>query len=490
MAPLPKSLLTFSDASGLDSWFKDFEAKNIMSEEYTNSKSFCFDLRMATQWKKLPTRAENDAMIAQLVHERLKTCAPIKEFAWTACDGMVERGLNWFDRNKDSETMTWAANYEALKGRLPTTAEVNQYQKAALQWRTDTNYAINKYTAAISDSVVKIYQVNNKIVTDIRDLLSDMVARRNKALGIKPGEERVPAEHVDSFSNWLKQGDWSAPCPWGDWEKKNKKGNSLIVTACAGVINRALFKEEELKERLKSLAGDASLASKTEGFDPKKCEDTAKILLDLYGKAKAFISGGDGSSQSGGFVQQGSALDTVFSSYFWAWKCGVKKDVFPALSSMLYALGKNPTGKTKIIKVLKASPYTWAHKMTEMFSTLSTDPIHMHPGVLTAGRLTTEMVASFGAFPVSDPSKAADGASSPRFLLNLKSSDMNPAATTVSRMFYEYRQGYPDWRDEEIVPVEHLLHQTFLSKLGPYVNVSQVQGNALAVKITEYIVTK
>lgn len=485
MAPLPRSVLTFTNKDGLDKWYADFKAANTrltFLTTCTNSESLCKEIHKADLSPSSNDRGEKDADLAKKLHLRLADCAPIYECAWTSCNGVVGRSLKWFNDNKDQPFMDWHKKYSTLKTKLPSAEEVENYQTAALKWRADIRFQINDLTTASEEPVVKIYRVGHSIVTDIKDLLEDMKRRRNAALGLQEGVERVPSEHVDHFRDWIKAGDWSVPCPWGDWEKKNKSGYLLSTTAAAGIINKRYMKREELDASLKAMVASIREAKNNADYDPATLDRLDGILSSIYTAATTFLTG-QKSQAAGGFVQQGSALDTAFSSHYWAWASGVKLETFPSLSAMLYALGKNPVGRKKVEKRLKDCPFAWAQRLCDMFSTIQEDPIHMHPAVLTPGRMSSEMVCSFGAFPVSDPAKISDGASSPRFILNLRSDGDNAAGKAISYIFREYKVAYPDWKAEAIVPVEHMLHQTFLSKLGPFVNVSQVPGQALNVNI-------
>ncbi|URZ29347.1 nucleocapsid protein [Pangolin orthonairovirus] len=485
MAPLPKSVLTFTNKEGLDRWYADFKAANprlTFSTTCTNSESLCRQVERADLSPPGSDKGEKDSDIAKKLHARFSSCAPFYECAWVSCNGMVERSLKWFEANKDQAFMDWHRKYGVLRTKVPTADEVDNYQIAALKWRAETQFQVNSLTMATDEPVVKVYRVGHSIVTDLKDLLEDMKKRRNAALGLQEGVERAPSEHVDHFSSWIKAGDWTVPCPWGDWDKKNKNGYPLSTTAAAGIINKRLMKKEELEKSLKAMVDSIREAKNNNDYDANALKRLDDTLSSIYTAATTFLTG-QKTQSAGGFVQQGSALDTAFSSHYWAWSSGVKLETFPSLSAMLYALGKSPMGKRKVEKRLKDCPFAWAQKLCDMFSTIKDDAIHMHPAVLTPSRMSTDMVCSFGAFPVSDPSKISDGASSPRFILNLRSDGDNAAGKAISFTFREYKIAYPDWKAELIVPVEHMLHQTFLSKSGPFVNVSQVPGQALNVNI-------
>lgn len=476
--------LQFTDVKGLNQWCKEFYEKVGASDEFTRSPSLCKGIPKDRAWEPSGDSKANNAEIARLVHDRLKVCAPIRECAWTASEFLAKKSFTWFRDNQERPIMQWAKKYGELRIRAPTYEEVKAYQDAALAWRKDIGYGQLPLTEAISDHVVTEYKVTPDTVQDLNSLLRDMVRRRNEALGIDTTKEKKPATHINDLENWIKLGDWAQPCPWGEWGKKNKSGQMLAVTACAGLIQRKIKSLTDLALIFTELGRKAGEAGDKEGFVKEKCDEVSAFFKALPGETETFMKGKDG--KSGPFVQQGSALDTAFSSYFWAWRSGITTETLPALSGMLFELGKHPTGKGKLEKKLKQSPYRWAHQLVDSFATFEkeVDSIHMHPGVLTSGRLCTEMVCSFGAFPVSDPPRISEGSSSPRFILNLHTNGSNPAAISICNMFREYRRAYQDWEAEEIVPVEHLLHQTFLNKHGPFINVSQVKGKALDVHIT------
>ncbi|QLA47009.1 N [Wanowrie virus] len=476
--------LKFTDSKGLKTWCDEFYKKVGAANRFTRSYSLCTEIPGEKKWEPSGDSKANNAVIAKMVHDRLKVCAPIKECAWTACEHISLASLKWFEVNKKRPILAWSEKYDDLKNRMPTYDEVKAYQAAALKWREDIKYGQIPLTRAITDHVVTEYKVNGGIVMDLNQMLRDMIDRRKRALGIEGDVERKPATHIKEFADWLERKNWCLPCPWDEWAKVNKSGHSLAVTACAGMIQRKMTNMTDLVLALNDLGNDAEAAASNGEYVKEKCEEVAAFFKGLPKEVEKFMQG-TGPGQTGPFVQQGSALDTAFSSYFWAWKSGVTGNSFPGLSNMLFELGKNPTGRSKLEKKLKQSPFRWAHNLVDLFATVSRDSesIHLHPGVLTPGRLCTEMVCSFGAFPVTDPARIVEGSSSPRFVLNLKTDESNPAATSICNMFREYRTAFSDWQGEEVVPTEHLLHQTFLNKHGPFINVSQVKGKALDVLI-------
>nr|QYW06762.1 MAG: nucleocapsid protein [Shanxi tick virus 2] len=483
--PLPVSMLTFTSKQGWDQWWRQFKEDNTrltITNRFTVSESLCKEILPPDTNFPRATGPELDAAVSGRVHVRLADCAPIKECAWVASNLIADRSFKWFEQNKTSPLLEWHTKYDMLKGRLPSSEEVRQYQEAALAWREAIGFEVNNLTMAAREQVVKVYSVSPNIVTDIKDLLDDMKQRRNKALGIEDGKERQTSAHVDQLYQWITDGDWTVPCPWGDWGKKNKEGHLLAATAGAGIIGKRLMTKAQLNRSLATMVNSITTQVDNEAFSRDLLEALSANISGIPAAVDAFLAARD-QQPGGAFVQQGSAIDTAFSSYYWAWASGVRLETFPSLSSMLFALGKAPQGKKKIEKKLKDCPFVWAQRLLEMFSTLKDDPIHMHPGVLTAGRMASEMVCSFGAFPVSDPSRVSEGASSPRFILNFKSEGDNPGGMTISAIFREYKAAYPDWKQQAIVPVEHMFHQTLLSKQGPFVNVNQVKGNALNVEI-------
>ncbi len=476
------SELQFTNKDGLDNWYREFSSDMGLTTRFTNSASLCKEVKDRLLFDVNVSPKEKDAVLAKMLHDRLKTCAPIYECAWVSCDGILERSLRWFNDNKDKSIMSWHKNYTHLKSHLPTQEEVANYQAAARQWRTSIGFDINNFSNVPETHVVKDYYVPPGIVITMNTMLKDMQRRRNEALGLAPETKKGQAEHVHDMVAWLK-GSWDDPCPWGDWKKQNQKKIDLAVTACAGIINKNLMDKAGLKKALGDRSKAAGDSVGNDKYDGAKCQELSDYLKNLYANTEKFIKQAK-ATPGGGFTQQGSALDTAFSSHYWAWACDIQKDTFPSLSAMLFALGKAPAGKAKVQKKLEQSPYKWASKLAGMFCDIKEDAVHMHPAVLTPGRICSEMVCSFGAFPVSQPSKLKEEqSSSPRFLLNLRSDGDNPAGKTVCATFEEYRLLYPDWEQQAIVPAEHLLHQSFLSKAGPFVNVSKVEGSALEVVI-------
>nr|WEY30119.1 nucleoprotein [Nairobi sheep disease virus] len=466
-------------------WHKTYSEKHRLKSVLTNSASFCEvipDLSgYEVSMRLVSSESEKDSVYASALVAATKFCAPILECAWTSCTGMVERGLDWFENNKETVKI-WDAEYGKLRTEVPSPEQLLGYQRAALKWRKDTKYGINRNTAALAAAIATEYRVPGSIVVNVKDMLSDMIRRRNKILN-RDGSEDVPKrgpvskEHID-WARDLAQGKFLVVFnpPWGDINKAGKSGIALAATGMAKLIELDGPKiAEDLRESLKGLVAWIN-AHKDEVENGKEVVDgLTKHLQKALELAK----------QSSAMRAQGAQIDTVFSSYYWLWKAGVTAEMFPTVSQFLFELGKVPRGNKKMKKALSSMPLKWGKKLLALFAddSFTANRIYMHPGVLTAGRMS-ELGVCFGAIPVANPDDAAEGSGHIKNILNYKTDTQagNPCAQNIVALFNIQKAGF-DIESMDIVASEHLLHQSLVGERSPFQNAYNIRGNATSIQI-------
>nr|QKK82910.1 nucleocapsid [Taggert virus] len=472
--------LNFGTKDDLDKWFLNFRQNYRLSGVYTNSFSLCNGPADLTRYLSLDpkTNKEKDAFYSQAMVDAVKYCAPLYECAWNSCNGMVTRGLKWFEDNK-AITQELDGIYDRVKKAEPTIQELNTYQESAIKWREDTGYVINDLTAIAGGEVLTRYTVPNNIILDVQVMLKDMIRRRNLALGTTPTRSVVQADHVNFVEAWINgQTHVAALPPWGPIDKKNVGNHTLLATGLCKLmqtkddqaINKALARADELDQMI----GEAD----KHGLDKQAATTHLMLIHASIDEAKSM--GIDKTAM----MSQAANIDVTFSSYYWMYKAGVTAETFPSLSQFLFELGTQARGKEKMTKILNSTPFKWGKGLTKLFAdnTFGGNRLYLHPLVLTTGRMS-ELGATFGAFPVAYPGRVTEGSGHPRYILNLRTTGKNPCAESIVQLFQINKDYYPDFEAQEVIPSEHLLHQSFIGKRGPFLNVSRVRGNATNVQI-------
>ncbi|YP_010229112.1 nucleoprotein [Clo Mor virus] len=472
--------LTFSSKDGLDKWFLNFRQNFGLSGTFTNSASICGGPADLSTYLTLnpKTDREKDAYYSQAMIDAVKKCAPLYECAWNSCTGMVERGLKWF---KDNAAITLELDniYANVRKKEPNLSELNAYQNFAIKWREDTKYAINDLTSVAGGEVLTQYAVSSNIILDVQTMLKDMIKRRNLVLGSAPTRSNVQPEHIIFVDAWINgQTHVAALPPWGSMDKKNSANHTLLATGLCKLMQtkdeRAIQKAQMRVVELEEMLQDPD----KHGLD----KDTAYVhLLQIKASIdEARTMGVDKAAM----MSQAANMDVPFSSYYWMYKAGVTSETFPSLSQFLFEMGTQARGKEKMFKVLNNMPFKWGKGVIKLFAdnTFEGNRLYLHPLVLTSGRLS-DMGACFGAFPVAYPGRVLEGSGHPRYILNLKTTDQNPCAETIVKLFQINKTYYPNYEAQEVIPSEHLLHQSFIGKKGPFLNVSKVKGTATNVQI-------
>nr|BDT53101.1 nucleoprotein [Yezo virus] len=482
----------------LDKWIHNLDTTHFLglNTKYTKSLALqpcepgsCPEAYISFDGKKSD---ELDAILSGALVDSLKFAAPIPECAWNLTNKIFTEGMAWFNANKDQKCMAWDKKYDTLRSTLPSPEDVAQYQIAARKWRKDIGYECSPNNGIMRGEVTKVYIAPKKYVNDMILMVTDMRSKRRHRLGITEEQEqealsRKGAKHAPWVEDWVKGGEdriFSLPS-WGGWNKKTKKGLLLGGTAVAHLVQKKVITLKIFRSKVEKAGELLNNQQKMDelGIDVSQARLMHAHMEGCLKEAEGLIK----DSVTSAYVQQGSALDTAFSTYYWMWKADVTLANFGALNEMAFLYGQKPVGQKKLLDTLKGTAYKWGSTLANMCATgdFNGERVHMHPGVFTPHRMS-EMTAAIGAFPLSNPVKIKEGSASYRYLTNLKTSESNPAAKVVCELFNTHRRAHSDWNSPtSIVPPEHYFHQSLLERLGPFCHVSLVRGNALRVNIVE-----
>ncbi|YP_010229108.1 nucleoprotein [Orthonairovirus khani] len=491
--------LDFPTVLDWESWYLGYKSKHPqLNSMFTNYDSFASGVPDLTQLQQEMSRHKDDprglkdSIFGRAVVKLTEHAAPIKECAWLVNKTFITDALQWFETNKDQDYVKiWDASYTTLMSSLPSLEQVQAYQRAAIKFRQ--NVLMPKDTAfqTLGGEVLVNYKVNKTIITSVLDMLKDMENKRSALRDPSGAPSSNRKETIDVNSKWMMGwlNDEAALLdmpPWGAWDKTSARGLPIALTSI-------VKSEQVLKVDLTDTVNDKKariarlMSLKT---DEAKDFDTDAIrkmhdVLDKWSTFKTSLKATPAQTGEPGFGQQAAALDTVFSACYWLWKSGVSVNSFPALSKFLHELGSKVVGKTKLASVLKACGWKWGKGLLNIMSigNFNGNKIHMHPAVLTAGRMSSDMVISFGSVPAYNADLAEESVGSIRSILNFETNRRNSCAEGIVKLWDVFCAGY-EYQEEEIVPPEHMLHQSFLGKVSPFQNVSKREGDALKVHIT------
>uniref|UniRef100_A0AB38ZK82 Nucleoprotein n=1 Tax=Crocidura tanakae nairovirus 1 TaxID=3139554 RepID=A0AB38ZK82_9VIRU len=421
------------------------------------------------------TDQERDATYSRALVAATKFAAPLKACAWTSCTSMVANGLNWFEVNfEDPSFQVWHSDYENLKSNPPTMDQLIKYQQCALKWRKDTGYGIMPETAILYNTVVSNFAVPSILLLTVQDMVKDIIARRGGGVFAR---KPVNPDHINCCQAIAGGNFCSIMNPsWGELDKVNSNGQMLLATGFANLMGR---NGPGVVSDIQQVIQDFSNWNQNQDvYDQEKGKWAVGVLNRALDESQK-LGGG-----SATYRAQIAQIDTAFSSYYWIWRAGITASTFSSLSDFMFELGQNPRGSTKIMKALATTGFKWGKSLLNIFadSSFKKDRIHMHPAVLTSGRLS-ELGVCFGVVPAARPLHASLGSGFAKSILNVKTSGDNPAANIVTQLFDIQRQAKP-LVDLEVVSSEHLLHQILVSKKSPFQNAFQVSGNATDVNIT------
>ncbi|AMT75418.1 nucleoprotein [Raza virus] len=481
--------LDFKGIGDWNTWWSGYKAKyGNISSNYTNFESFfngVFDVgRYIDEAQKLQGNShadqQRDAVLSQAIVEVTKHAAPIKYAGWLVNRSYVETALNWFHANSGDNTVKiWDANYDRLKGQLPDGDQVKGYIKSAIKFRNDTGLPNDIGFATLQGGVPTQWKVPLDSINEIQEMLVDMKRRQNQVLGSNRNKEQ--SKRNGEFIAGLITGSESilGEIPWGSWNKRNKGEKKLLLssTAIMNALQQRLITEDDIKRFEQDMKTELAVEKDD---DVRRAITEILNMLEAYAVEKQAMAG----PATGEFVQQGSNIDVIFSSYYWVWKSGCTVNEFPALSKFLNGLGQKFVGKAKMMETLSGVKFKWGKGLLNIISKENfTDRIHMHPAVLTSSRINNDMVSCFGVVPAHNPDLASEGCASLRNLTNFETRKTNVCAKAIASLFRVYKAAYPRYEQQEVVPMEHMLHQSFLGKTSAMQNSSMLVGNALDVNL-------
>uniref|UniRef100_A0A6B0VEY0 Putative nucleoprotein n=1 Tax=Ixodes ricinus TaxID=34613 RepID=A0A6B0VEY0_IXORI len=492
-------LLQIKNKDELDKWIIDFNKRYELNLNTTYTKSLAYQpsepgcrIAMLSRMDSKP-KDEIDSIISNAMVESLRYAAPVTECVWNLSETIFKNGIQWFEANKDQDCMKWDKKYDTLRDKTPTSDDIRQYQSAARKWRTDIGYGCSSKNIIMSGNITNDFYAPKKYINDLTTMVIDMRAKRRERLGISEEDEaavyaRKGAVHADWLERWMAETNedqmFNLP-EWGSWDKQTKKGLLLGGTAVAHLVQKQRMTSREFQKRhldMVNLSKDEKKL-KEMGIDSTMAQKMVQQIERCFSEGERLIE--QSKAQTSAFVQQGSALDTPFSTYYWMWKADVTEANFAPLNEMAFLYGQKPVGQKKLLDALKGTAYKWGVNLANLCATgnFDGDRVHMHPGVFTPHRMS-EMTATIGVFPLSNPVRFREGSASYRYLTNLHTGEGNPAAKVITELFRLFTKGHPNWQDKDaIVPPEHYLHQSLLDRLGPFCNVSKLKGDALKVKI-------
>nr|ALD84348.1 nucleoprotein [Issyk-Kul virus] len=481
------SQLNFETVEGLNEWFNAFSAGKGLDIRQTNSACFGYEPPDYTNYAIRVGEARDDkeknAVYGQAVIAATRFVAPLKECAWVSCKGMVERSLKWFDiaAQNDVDFKIWHENYNALKSRVPSLLEVAGYRTSVLNWRVATRFEDLETVKSLFGEMEMDYAISPDIAPTIVEMLNDMKDKRERAFGVNGGGRgKVSQEHVGWMKLWLDGQINPLSIPqWGSWDKTNNSGKRLGATGIVNLYNPQTYDAFELAER-KYMEAVNFARTAARDLDPATSTATLQKIRACIDEAKEIANAREEGTAT--YTQQMAAMDVAFSSHYWLWRSGCKYESFAPLSQFLFELGQRPVGSAKVDKMLGEMPWMWARGLRSSFADKAFhDKVHMHPGVLTQGRLL-DMASCFGAIPANNPERAREGTGNPRFILNLRRSGRNLCGTVAAKLFEVFKAGF-DVRESEIIPAEHMLHQSFLGKRSHLQYAGMLEGDFTKIHI-------
>nr|BDE11117.1 N protein [Nairoviridae sp.] len=475
------NLIDFSGIDGLQRWLRLTYPNTNIGTEFTNYGSFMSAVPDLSSFEQLAKSAstdqEKDAVYSKALIEATRKAAPIAASALTSSREMVAKGLKWFDdqiQNNNQQFILWHKEYENLKKAAPTIDQLMAYQMSALNWRNATGYGVLEETATLKTKVVAQFSVPGIYVMTVQDMIKDMIARRGG--GPRRG---VSDDHIRCCLS-IMNGNFSSIInpTWGEIDKKNLNGLLLLATGFAKLRELqgpgVMVKVQSTADKFREWSSNQNI------LEQQKAKEASDTLQKAINESLTLGTG------AAVFKNQVAQIDSVFSSYYWIWRAGVNLESFPLLSDFLFELGQTARGNAKIVKALERTGLSWSRPLVSLFAdkTFKLGRIHMHPAVLTTGRLN-EMGACFGIIPATHPEAAVIGSGFAKNILNVRTDKLNPSAKLVVQLF-DIQRHSRSLTDLDVVSSEHLLHQILVGKRTAYQNAFQVQGDATETRIVGF----
>uniref|UniRef100_A0A6B0VBS7 Putative nucleocapsid protein n=1 Tax=Ixodes ricinus TaxID=34613 RepID=A0A6B0VBS7_IXORI len=438
---MPVALPRFSSKEELEKWFK---ASFTDVNDRTYSPSYFdglpdIDLYLE-EIDKQTTRPAKDAWVSRFLYEGLRRAPPLREQAWLMNATFFEKAMRYLALEASKEgspvkkLLTIYPTYLAAGSKCTDPEVIKTYQQACKGFRANMDLSEpDSLTGILYGSVATKVEVPATLISVFRAMLLRMKHQMEGRLGIAGGEKTDSTRFLTQVKAFLRSlGTVLPPVPltkrnsldikgWipkeGSAEQSAESGAYLLTTA---IMQLRAKKDTEIDNLLANfrahhtqIAGDENSAE-----DIKLHSIKMLALMECWEKEAEAVTAlsGDG----GGFSQQGSGIDVIFSAYFWAYKMECRNQPqFAQLNGLLVGIAQNPQGKSKTLKMLQQMGSPVALRLVAMLS--KSVEIHLPPFMLNAHRLY-DLVTAFGAFPLDDVTcEGLDGfSSSPRYVLNLR----------------------------------------------------------------------
>nr|UXX19178.1 nucleocapsid protein [Yichun nairovirus] len=501
---MPVALPRFATKEDLDRWFKA-TYPDVNNRTYSPSYFDGLpDLDLyVEEIDKQTTRAGKDAWVSRFLYEGLRKAPPLREQAWLMNATFFEKAMRHLalEASKDGspvkKLLTIYPTYLATGSKCTDPEVIKTYQQACREFRNamDLNEP-DSLTGILYGSVATKVEVPATLISVFRAMLLRMKHQMEGRLGVEGKEKTDSTKFLTQVKAFFRSlGTVLPPVPltkrnslnikgWtpkeGAAEQSAENGAYLLTTAIMQLRAKRDTEIDNLLANFRAhhtqIAGDETAAE-----DVKLHSIKMLALMECWEREEEAVTAlsGDG----GGFTQQGSGIDVIFSAYLWAFKLECRNQTqFAQLNGLLVGIAQSPQGKTKTLKMLQQMGSPMALRLVAMMS--KSKEIHLPPFVLNAHRLY-DLVTAFGAFPLDDVRcEGLDGfSSSPRYVLNLRR-EQGEGLALIAKSWELWSASYPSGpSDADISESEHLFHQFLLRKTSPFQNTHNLSGNALNVEV-------
>lgn len=501
---MPVALPRFATKDDLERWFN---ATYPDVNDRTYSPSYFdglpdLDLYLE-EIDKQTTRAGKDAWVSRFLYEGLRRAPPLREQAWLMNATFFEKAMRHLtsEAGKDGtpvkKLLTVYPAYLEAGSKCTDPEVIKTYQLACRKFRTAMDLSEpNSLTGILYGSVATKVEVPATLISVFRAMLLRMKHQLEGRLGVEGKEKPDSTKFLTQVKAFLRSlGTILPPVPltkrnslnikgWapkeGAAEQSAENGAYLLTTAIMQLRSKKDTEIDNLltnfREHHIQVAGDETSADNVKEHSIKML-----ALMECWERETELVTALSG--EGGGFTQQGSGIDVIFSAYLWAFKLECRNQTqFAQLNGLLVGIGQSPQGKKKTQKMLQQMGSPIALRLVAMMS--KSTEIHLPPFVLNAHRLY-DLVTAFGAFPLDDVKcEGLDGFSnSPRYVLNLKR-ERGEGLALIAKSWELWSASYPSGPAEgDISESEHLFHQFLLRKTSPFQNTHNLSGNALNVEV-------
>nr|ASY03233.1 nucleocapsid protein [Norway nairovirus 1] len=501
---MPVALPRFATKDDLDKWFKA-TYKDVNERTYSPSYFDGLpDLDMyLEEMGKQATRAGKDAWVSRFLYEGLRRAPPLREQAWLMNGEFFEKAMRYLGLEASKvgspvkKLLTIYPTYLAAGSKCTDPEVIKTYQQACKEFRATMDLSEpDSLTGILYGSVATKVEVPATLISVFRAMLLRMKQQMDGRLGVEGKERSDSTKFLTQVKAFLRSlGTVLPPVPLtkrnsleikgfapkeGAAEQSAENGAYLLTTA---IMQLRAKKDTEIDTLLANfrahhtqVAGDENSAA-----DVKQHSIKMLALMECWEKEAEVVAALSG--EGGGFTQQGSGIDVIFSAYLWAYKMECRNlSQFAQLNGLLVGIAQSPQGKSKTLKMLQQMGSPVALRLVAMMS--KSTEIHLPPFVLNAHRLY-DLVTAFGAFPLDDVTcEGLDGfSSSPRYVLNLRR-ESGEGLALIAKSWELWSASYTAGpAATDISESEHLFHQFLLRKTSPFQNTHNLSGNALNVEV-------